>query len=121
MPITTKYRFIASMDVEPHKEALFNEVYDEEHVPNLMKVPGVIAITRLKTAPLKMSIGGEQRTMVAEGEPAYSATYEIESPEVLTSQAWVQAVEAGRWPGEVRPFTKNRRHVLRKVMVPGES
>ena len=68
-----------------------------------------------------MSIGGEQHTMVAEGEPAYSATYEIESPEVLTSPAWAQAVEAGRWPGEVRPYTKNRRHVLRKVMAPGKS
>ena len=52
MPITTKYLFIASMDVEPEKEALFNEVYDHEHVPNLMKVPGVLAITRLKIAPL---------------------------------------------------------------------
>ncbi|MCH7930882.1 MAG: hypothetical protein IH906_01540 [Proteobacteria bacterium] len=29
------------MDVEPDKEALFNEVYDEEHVPNPMNVPGV--------------------------------------------------------------------------------
>ena len=36
-----KYPFIASMDVEPDKEALFNEVYDKEHVPNPMKVPGV--------------------------------------------------------------------------------
>ena len=27
------YLFIVSMDVEPEKEALFNEVYDEEHVP----------------------------------------------------------------------------------------
>jgi hypothetical protein len=120
MPITTKYLFIASMDVEPHKEALFNEVYDHEHVPNLMKVPGVLAITRLETVPLKMSIGGEVRTIVAEGEPSFSATYEIESPEVLVSPEWAQAVEAGRWPGEVRPFTRNRRHVLRKVMEPGE-
>ena len=120
MPVTTKYLFIASMDVEPDKEALFNEVYDHEHVPNLMKVPGVLAITRLKTVPLKMSIGGEVRTIVAEGEPTFSATYEIESPEVLVSREWAEAVEAGRWPGEVRPFTKNRRHVLRKVMAPGE-
>ncbi len=120
MPITTKYLFIASMDVERDKEALFNEVYDHEHVPNLMKVPGVLAITRLKTAPLKMSIGGEVRAMATEDEPAYSAIYEIESPEVLVSREWAQAVEAGRWPAEVRPFTKNRRHLLRKVMVPSE-
>ena len=31
------------MDVEPDKEALFNEVYDEEHVPNPINVPGVAA------------------------------------------------------------------------------
>jgi hypothetical protein len=27
-------------------------------------------------------------------------------------------VEQGRWPEKVRPFTSNRRHVLRKVMAP---
>ncbi len=116
MPITTKYLFIASMDVEPDKEALFNEVYDEEHVPTLMKVPGVISVTRLKAEPLTLSIGGERRTIAADGEPAYTAIYEIESPEVLVSREWAEAVELGRWPEQVRPYTKNRRHVLRKVM-----
>ncbi len=116
MPITTKYLFIASMDVEPDKEAIFNEVYDEEHVPNLMKVPGVISVTRLKAEPLSLSIGGERRTVVAGGEPAYTAIYEIESPQVLVSREWAEAVELGRWPEQVRPYTKNRRHVLRKVM-----
>jgi|AP95_1055475.scaffolds.fasta_scaffold403398_1 hypothetical protein len=28
MPITARYPFIASMDVDPDKEDLFNEVYD---------------------------------------------------------------------------------------------
>ena len=41
------YLFIASMDVEPEKLDLFNEVYDTEHVPMLMKVPGVVEISRL--------------------------------------------------------------------------
>ena len=58
----------------------------------------------------------EAQIRVAEGEPRYTAVYEIESPEVLTSEAWSKAVEAGRWPSEVRPYTRNRRHVLRKVM-----
>jgi len=35
---------------------------------------------------------------------------------VLTSPAWDKAVEEGRWPGQVRPHTKNRRHVLLKLM-----
>ncbi len=45
--------------------------------------------------------------------------YEIESPEVLTSEGWADAVDQGRWADEVRPFTSNRRHVLRKLIVPG--
>ena len=110
-----KFLFIASMDVDPEKEALFNEVYDTEHVPELLKVPGVLSVRRSVTVPLTMSIGGEKKTIVAEGEPRYSAYYELESAEVLVSDAWAKAVEKGRWPAQVRPFTRNRRHVLRKL------
>ena len=119
MPIGTAYLFTACMDIAPEKEALFNEVYDTEHVPNLLAVPGVIAITRLEGAPLTMSIGGEQRTMEAAGEPTYTAIYEIEGPEVLVSREWAEAVEAGRWPEQIRPFTSNRRHTLAKVVSKG--
>ncbi len=115
MPITGKYLFTASMDVAPDKEALFNEVYDTEHVPCLLKVPGVVAVTRLVREPLTLSLGGERRTIGNEGDPKYSAIYEIESPEVLVSQEWAEAVEVGRWPEQVRPFTSNRRHSLQKV------
>jgi hypothetical protein len=111
----TRYLFTASMDVDPNKEGLFNEVYDTEHVPNLLKVPGVLAVYRSTLEPLRMSIGGEVKTVAAEGEPRYSAIYELESAEVLTSEAWAKAVEAGRWPAQVRPYTRNRRHTLRKV------
>ena len=116
MPLSTKYLFFASMDVEPDKEALFNEVYDEEHVPNLMKVPGVVSVTRIKAEPFAISIGGEQRSVAVGDQPAYTAIYEIESPDVLVSKEWAEAVEAGRWPEEVRPHTRNRRHSLRKVI-----
>jgi hypothetical protein len=116
MPYKTRYVFIAAMDVDPAKEAIFNEVYDKEHIPNLLKVPGVKSVTRLTQVPLEMFIGGEKKKIVAEGEPRYTAVYEIDSPDVLTSEAWSNAVEAGRWPAEVRPYTRNRRHVLRKVM-----
>src|SRR3972149_2171052 len=112
MPFQARYLFSAAMDVEPDKEALFNEVYDTEHVPILKAVPGVIAVARFETEPLTMIIAGERRTIVVENEPKYSALYELESPEVLVSDAWAKAVDRGRWPGQGRPFTKNRRHVL---------
>lgn len=115
MSARAKYLMIASMDVDPEHEAIFNEVYDKEHVPNLSKVPGVLGITRYKREELTMNIGGERKTIRIENEPLYTAIYELESPEVLTSAAWDKAVEEGRWPAQVRPYTKNRRHVLLKV------
>jgi hypothetical protein len=116
MPFSTKYVLIVSMDVAPEKEALFNEVYDREHLPNLLKVPGVRSATRLRTEPASFLIGGERKQLTGEGMPTYSAVYEIDSPDVLTSAAWAKAGELGRWATEVRPFTKNRRHIVRKVL-----
>ena len=113
-----RYLFIASMDVDPRKEALFNEVYNTEHCPLLSQVPGVISVARFETRPLKMIIGGEIRTIVIENEPKYQALYGLESPEVLTSQAWADAVDSGRWPEQVRPYTKNRRHTLHRRIYP---
>lgn len=115
MPITAKYLFIVSMDVERDKEDLFNEIYDTEHVPNILNVPGVISATRSTVVPVDASIGGSHRTLSAEGEPHYQVIYELESPHVMVSDAWAEWAERGRWPEEVRPFTKNRRHVVRKV------
>jgi hypothetical protein len=111
-----RYLMIASMDVDPEHEALFNEVYDEEHVPNLSKVPGVLGISRYKRGTLTMNIGGERKTIEIPNEPTFTAIYELENPDVLTSPAWDKAIEDGRWPSLVRPHTKNRRHVLLKLM-----
>ena len=48
MPFASKYLFVVSMDVDRDKEALFNEVYDNEHVPLLSKVPGVRGVSRIQ-------------------------------------------------------------------------
>jgi hypothetical protein len=114
MPIKSRYLFVASMDVDADKEALFNEVYDTEHVPNLLKVPGVHAVTRVEGEPFAMSLRGEEKQVPHDG-PRHSAIYEIDGPQVLVSREWAKAVEAGRWPKEVRPHTRNRRHALYKV------
>ena len=116
MPIGAAYVFVVSMDVAPDKEALFNEVYDKEHIPSLLKVPGVRSVTRMRTEPASVMIGGEKKPVSGEGAPTYVAIYEIDSPEVLTSRAWALAVEEGRWPSQVRPHTTNRHHILRKVI-----
>ncbi|MCX7364536.1 MAG: hypothetical protein NTV97_22230 [Alphaproteobacteria bacterium] len=116
MPIGTKYLFIVSMDVTKEKEALFNEVYDTEHVPLLLKVPGVKSVTRMKTEPATFVLAGERKLLDGGSEPTYVAIYEIDSPDVLLSKEWAEAAEKGRWPSEVRPYTSNRRHIVRKVV-----
>ena len=116
MPIKTRYVFIVTMDVAPDKEALFNEVYDTEHLPYLKSVPGVLAATRFKTEPAAFVLSGEKRELKGEGQPTFMAVYEIESPAVLLSKEWAEAGEKGRWVKEVRPHTTNRFHVVRKVV-----
>ncbi len=116
MPLQEKYLFIVSMDVAPEKEALFNEVYDTEHVPYLSEVPGVLSVSRLTREPTRLMLGGSVQTIETSDEPKYAALYEVSSPDVLTSAAWGEAGEKGRWATEVRPYTFNRHHVLRKVV-----
>ena len=73
-------------------------------MPNLLTVPGVVSVARFKMRPLTMLIGGERKEMRFDDEPSYHAMYEVESPEVLLSDAWGEAVEEGRWPEQVRPL-----------------
>jgi hypothetical protein len=119
MASKARYIFIASMDVDPEKEDLFNEIYDTEHIPLLLQVPGVLSAKRYKTEPLTVFVRGARQTVVQQDEPRYSAVYEIESPQVLVSDAWAKAVDKGRWPVEVRPYVRNRRLVLRRLLEPG--
>jgi hypothetical protein len=114
MPIASKYLFVVSMDVDPDKEALFNEVYDTEHVPLIKQVPGVRGATRMAGEDFTHSIGGVQTKKKHEAA-RYTAIYEIDSPEVLLSPEWAKQAETGRWPGQVRPFTRNRSHAIYKV------
>jgi hypothetical protein len=104
------------MDVQPDKEDLFNEVYDTEHVPLLSKVPGVVAVTRLELQPLTRLVDGKPTEVPSGNATKFTALYEIEDPSVLVSPEWMAAAEQGRWPTMVRPYTKNRQHLLRKVM-----
>jgi len=69
-----QYIFTVSMDVDADKEAIFNEVYDTEHIPLILKVPGVVSARRYKMGPLTMILGGEKKTIVMDNEPAYMYT-----------------------------------------------
>ena len=115
MPFATKYLFVVSMDVDADKEALFNEVYDTEHVPLITQVPGVRGASRIVGEDFTMQLAGATMPKTHEGA-RYTAIYEIDSPDVLLTPEWSKFAEQGRWPTEVRPYTRNRRHVLKRIV-----
>ena len=94
----TPYIFWVLMDVERHKEDLFNELYDSEHVPLLLKLPGCANVVRYRTE--------------AAGEPRYLAAYEVERTDLPMSKAWNDTSDVGRWKPEVRPYTYNKRFIV---------
>lgn len=110
MPVATGFILVVSMDIAPEKEALFHEVY-AEHCAYLKDVPGVQNISRFRGDEFAIALGGAILPKPA-ASPRFIAVYEIDSPDVLTSDAWAAAVEKGRWSDEIRPYTSNRTHAL---------
>jgi hypothetical protein len=107
MPQSTSAPFIylVQMDIPAEHEADFNRVYDTEHVPEILKVPGVRGCTRYML----------ERTN-KQGLAKYLALYEVDSVEVIDSPAWTKASEIGDWAPKIRPHTTNRSHtVMRKL------
>jgi len=94
----TPYVFWVMMDIEPHREALFNELYDVEHVPLLLKLPGCVNVVRYRTE--------------TPGEPRYLAAYEVDRPDLPMSQLWNDTSDIGRWKPEVRPYTYNKKYIV---------
>ena len=107
----SKYIFIVSMNVKSEYEELFNEVYDKEHIPYLLKVPGVNKVTRGKGISFSFSMAGETKELDAPNQK-FVAMYEIDSPNVVQSSDWSVAVEKGRWSTEVRQHTSERTHFM---------
>ena len=107
MPQGTKAPFVylVQMDIPAEHEAAFNRIYDTEHVPEILKVPGVRGCTRYVIEKTNK-----------EGLARYLALYEVDSPEVINGPAWMEASEKGDWAPKIRPHTTNRSHtIMRRI------
>jgi hypothetical protein len=94
----TPYVFWVMMDIEPHREALFNDLYDHEHLPLLLKLPGCVNAVRYRTSE--------------PGEPRYLCAYEVDNTALPMSKQWNDTSDIGRWKPEVRPYTYNKRYIV---------
>jgi antibiotic biosynthesis monooxygenase (ABM) superfamily enzyme len=91
---------IVQTDIAPEMEEEFNRWYEEEHIPLLLQVPGVLSA---------------RRGVSKEGSPKYVAIYEHENINVQKSPAYQKAIET-EWTSRIRPHFKNfTRRVLLQI------
>lgn len=79
--MTKQGLLLVMTDIDPANEADFNRWYEEEHVGERMAIPGFL---------------NARRFTAVEGGPKYLALYDLESPEVLQSAPYRNAVGAGK-------------------------
>jgi hypothetical protein len=96
-----RYFYMVTFEIAPEDEPLFNEIYDTEHVPNLLQVDGVLGIMRFRDAAPN-----------DKGWLVYSALYVIARPDLPTTPEWKAKSELGRWAPLMRPRMKARRQRL---------
>ncbi len=97
------YLYLVQMDIPAALEDDFNRIYDTQHVPNILKAAGVHGASRYRLESADV-----------EGVARYAAVYEIDSPDVIQSAGWKAESDKGDWPGEIRPHTTNRSHIVFK-------
>src|SRR2546421_189731 len=116
------------MDIPQHLEAEFNRIYDEDHVPTILKVPGVRSCARYRLEHSRITAKARSLAMHSKvpgvrsaaryrlehstvpGMQRYLTIYELDSPDVLKSAAWEKAGAYGDWATKIRPLTTSRHH-----------
>lgn len=104
-PGAARYVYMVTFEIAPEDEAEFNEIYDTEHVPNLLAVDGVLGIMRFRDAAPN-----------DKGWLVYSALYVIAQPDLPTTPEWKAKSELGRWAPVMRPRMKSRRQRLGPIV-----
>jgi len=79
-------------NIESGIEQEYARWMDEEHLPRLAKVPGVLSARRF---------------VAVDSTHKYIAVYHLTGPEVCSSDAWLEAIETP-WTHTIRPRTRDR-------------
>ncbi len=101
MPETRRGLLLVMIDIDPAHEEEFNRWYNEEHVPEREACPGFVSARRF---------------VAVEGEPKYLALYDLESPEVLKSEAYQKIFPPSPWTKKIsQHFLKAVRNVYVEI------
>ena len=97
------YIYFVQLDIPRELEEDFNRIYDAEHVPNLLTVPGVRGCTRYRLESADV-----------DGVARYAAIYEIDSPDLPDSAVWREQSDKGEWVTRIRPHLTRCSHATYK-------
>jgi hypothetical protein len=96
-PLLSHALFVAIGDVAPPHQAEFNRWFDEEHLPLLAQVPGVLRARRFFD-PV--------------GKPRYIALYDLADESVPSHPGWKASMQT-EWSGKILGFMKGHEWILR--------
>ena len=90
---------LVAMNVDPEWEQEFNRWYNEEHLPSLSALPGVLCARRFRanTGPVK-----------------YLASYHLGSADVCESPAWKKAVDTN-WTRRMHAHVGDRLRIVARA------
>ncbi len=94
---TAPYCMMITFEIAPEDEAEFNDIYDNDHVPTIMKLPGVVEVLRFRDAE-----PNERGFLV------YSAIYFMTEQNLHETPEWKKLSDMGRWMPVIRPKVKSR-------------
>jgi len=95
--VTAPFCMMITFEIVPEDEAEFNDIYDHDHIPNILKLPGVLEIIRFRDAA-----PNEKGLLV------YSAIYFLAEENLHETPEWKALSDLGRWAPVIRPKVKSR-------------
>jgi len=100
-----RHFYMVTFEIAREDEAEFNEIYDTEHVPNILRVKGVVGVVRFKDAVPNTA-----------GWLVYSALYLLARADLPDTPEWKAASDTGRWAPVMRPKLKSRQRRLGPIV-----
>ena len=86
-----------TFEIAPEDESEFNDIYDNDHIPNILRLEGVLEIIRFRDAAPN-----------DKGFLVYSALYLLARENLHETPEWKELSDLGRWAPVIRPKVKSR-------------
>ncbi|MGH8619352.1 MAG: hypothetical protein ACREUW_16815 [Burkholderiales bacterium] len=99
----TPWLYIVHTDIPDHIVDEYNEWYDQEHLPRLVTVPGVVRARRYAATA---------------GHPRYLTAYELTDKDAFESPAGLKARKTP-WTEKMRSLFHNTRRSMCRLVLPG--